>query len=790
MSDISSRLATALQARYTINNELGSGGMATVYLATDLKHGRRVAIKVLRPELAATLGPDRFVREIEIAANLTHPHILPLFDSGEADGFLYYVMPYVEGESLRELLVRETKVSMPDVIRLTQQIASALTYAHERGVIHRDIKPENILLTGDQAIVADFGIARAVEAAAGEKLTVTGMAIGTPAYMSPEQAFGSGDVNAATDVYALGCMVFEMLTGQTPFDGPTPQALLAKHAVGPLPSMRTSDPEIPAPLERAVHRALAKAPADRFESATALAEALVAGITPEAKLAEERRVARGRWTRALLAAGSVAVLALGGWWLSGAVKAQPIELLAVLPASNMTRDSTQDYFVDGVHEALVTELQRAGLSIIARQSVLQYRDTDKPIRQIARELGVDALIQPAVGREGDRVIVDVTLYDGESQLPLWTESFPARIEGVLGLYRDVSRRVADEIGAVLTAPAEGRLAERPTVDPQVYEAVLKGEFHRRRYTPQDFTTALEYFEQALAIDSLYAPAHVGVAWVWGSRAQAGLIPSAKADSMAGEHLAKALELDPQLPKARFLEASRLVWSDWDIETGATAFRQTLELDPNDAEIQVLYGHVLAIQGRVDDAVQHGERAMELDPLNPFVPGLYGTLLLLVGRTDEAIEVIRKRIEQDPASGFGVDMLIDAYYASGRLDEALELRRTVYSTRGDRELVEALDRGAERGGYVAAMKGVADALAARSRKTFVQAMSVGGHYAMGGEAETAIDWLDVAVEQRDQNIPYIGTHPNFRNLYSNTRFQKLLQDAGVPLWKIRASLTGG
>ncbi len=243
------QLAAALADRYTIEREFGSGGMATVYLAQDLKHGRKVAIKVLRPELAATLGVDRFVREIDIAAKLTHPHILPLFDSGEAEGFLFYVMPYVEGESLRERLTRDGKLSVQETIRLTDQIAAALTYAHERGVIHRDIKPENILLAGDQAIVADFGIARA---------------------------------------------------------------------------------------------------------------------------------------------GAVAVLALGGWWMTGQVTTQPIEQLAVLPASNMTRDSTQDYFVDGVHEALVTELQRAGLAIIARQSVLQYRDTDKPIRQIAEELGVDA----------------------------------------------------------------------------------------------------------------------------------------------------------------------------------------------------------------------------------------------------------------------------------------------------------------------------------------------------------------------------------------------------------------
>jgi len=271
MADTLDRLTAALADRYAIERKLGAGGMATVYLAEDLKHRRKVALKVLRPELAATLGPDRFVREIEIAAGLTHPHILPLHDSGDAGGFLYYVMPYVEGESLRDRLEREGKLSVEDAIRITDQVASALSHAHQRGIVHRDIKPENILLAGDQAIVADFGIARAVEVAGGERLTGTGLAIGTPAYMSPEQALASEEVDARTDVYALGCVLYEMVGGRPPFEGATPQALLAKHAADTVPSLRTSDPAIPVFLERAVERALAKHPGDRFPTASALA---------------------------------------------------------------------------------------------------------------------------------------------------------------------------------------------------------------------------------------------------------------------------------------------------------------------------------------------------------------------------------------------------------------------------------------------------------------------------------------------------------------------------------------
>ena len=308
MTDQLDRLKQALADRYSIERELGSGGMATVYLAEDLKHHRQVAIKVLRPELAASLGVERFVREIEIAAKLTHPHILPLFDSGEADGFLYYVMPFIEGESLRERLDHEGKLDIKEAIRLTDQVASALSHAHERGLVHRDIKPENILLAGDQAIVADFGIARAVQVAGGERLTGTGLAIGTPAYMSPEQAVGDKDIDPRSDVYALGCVVHEMVSGQAPFEGATPQELLAKHAVDTVPSLRTRDPTIPLFLERAVARALAKDPADRFQSASAFADTL----TSEMVVA---RVGRRRWPRRVMAGAGAAVVLVAAWAL-------------------------------------------------------------------------------------------------------------------------------------------------------------------------------------------------------------------------------------------------------------------------------------------------------------------------------------------------------------------------------------------------------------------------------------------------------------------------------------------
>jgi eukaryotic-like serine/threonine-protein kinase len=310
--DLQVRLQRGLAERYRIVRELGRGGTAVVFLGEDLKHHRQVALKLLRPELAAVLGPDRFLREIETAARLTHPHILPLHDSGEIDGLFYFVMPYVEGESLRDRLTRESRLPLAEAVRLAREVADAVSHAHAMGVIHRDIKPANILLAAGHALIADFGIARALDAAGGERLTETGVTIGTPAYMSPEQATASNRVGIGSDVYSLGCAVYEMLGGQPPFTGRTPQAVLARHARDPVPPLTTLNPEVPAAVQEVVFRALAKSPADRFATAQAFGDALEQALLarpvvapPAAPRARHRRV---------VAAALLTVLLIAAWW--------------------------------------------------------------------------------------------------------------------------------------------------------------------------------------------------------------------------------------------------------------------------------------------------------------------------------------------------------------------------------------------------------------------------------------------------------------------------------------------
>ncbi|HKI95450.1 MAG TPA: serine/threonine-protein kinase, partial [Gemmatimonadales bacterium] len=342
MPDLLTRLRAALGDRYAIEREVGTGGMATVFLARDLKHERRVALKVLKPELTAVLGPDRFPREIKIAAQLQHPHILPLHDSGEIEGFLYYVMPFVDGESLRARLKREGPLSVGEAVRILKEVVDALAAAHAEGIVHRDIKPDNVMLSGRHAIVMDFGVAKAVTAAGGETLTTVGVAVGTPQYMAPEQAMGQGDIDHRADLYAVGILAYEMLTGEALFAGKSAQAVLSAHVIEPAPDVREARPEVPAPLAEAIGRCLAKQPADRWPSAEALLRALETvavtpsgGMTPTdtrpVKPTPARPMMRRRWIAGLAAAAVLLLGGLGGWFAFGHHASHAIRRIGVLP---------------------------------------------------------------------------------------------------------------------------------------------------------------------------------------------------------------------------------------------------------------------------------------------------------------------------------------------------------------------------------------------------------------------------------------------------------------------------
>ena len=458
MTDQQSRLNAALGAHYAITREVGAGGMATVYLARDLKHDRQVALKVLRPELAAALGHDRFPREIRIVAKFQHPHILSLYDSGETQGFLYYVMPFVEGESLAERLAREKQLPIADVTRILREVADALAYAHARGVVHRDIKPGNVLLSGRHAVVTDFGVAKAVEAAGGDKVTTIGMAVGTPHYMSPEQAMGQGDIDARSDIYSLGILGYEMLSGRLPFAADTAQGILSAHVMQSPKDIREVRPGLPEPLAEAIMRCLAKEPADRWQKADDLVAQLEmvastpsGGMTPThtrpvkgiGPARGPRRVVMVAVAAALLAGGAGAWLLTGGGSGGGA-----IERVGVLPINDISGQDS--LFVRAMHDALTTAIAQLGTVGVAPVSDMQrFADGATPDRQVASRLNLDALVVASVFRAGSVMRITVQFSDPVTTRSMWSDTYERDVSNVLAAQSDIVGRIAAGVAGAL-----------------------------------------------------------------------------------------------------------------------------------------------------------------------------------------------------------------------------------------------------------------------------------------------------------------------------------------------------
>src|SRR5882762_7691900 len=486
MRELEERLRTALADRYALERELGRGGMAVVFLARDPRHDRAVAIKVLLDEIAAALGADRFLREIQIAAKLHHPHILPLYDSGAAGDLLYYVMPYVEGESLRQRLDREPQLPLDDALAITRQVAGALAYAHSHDVVHRDIKPENILLESGEAVVADFGIARAITAAGGDKLTQTGMAIGTPLYMSPEQASGGGAIDGRSDVYSLACVLYEMLAGHPPFLGGTAQAIIARHALDPVPPLRTARATVSDAVEQALGRALAKSAADRYSTALQFAEALAgpARVKPSGR-------ERSRRLRAALGVG-LALVALG----AGLVLRRPwrhappaavgapayAASVAVLPFETIGGGPQDEYFSDGMTDEIITQLaQIRELKVISRTSVVALKGSHLTLSRIADTLGVDHVLEGSARRAGGRVRVNAQLIAAKTDAHLWARTYERDLKDVFR----VQEEIAADVSRALLANVQGlrpRGAGSRTEQPAAYDAYLRGTYWRQLRT--------------------------------------------------------------------------------------------------------------------------------------------------------------------------------------------------------------------------------------------------------------------------------------------------------------------
>ncbi len=634
MSRPPTSLADALRGRYTLERELGRGGMATVYLAQDLRYRRPVAIKVLHAELAPALGADRFLREIAIVAQLQHPHILPLLDSGEAGGLLYYVMPYVPGESLRHRLIQERQLPLDEVVRITGQIASALAYAHEQGVVHRDIKPENILLERDQAVLADFGVARALSAAGGESLTATGLALGTPAYMSPEQAAGDDHLDGRSDIYALGCVLYEMLAGEPPFTGPTAQAVMARHSLDPVPSIRTVRSIVPEAIERVVFQALAKAPADRYTTSRQLAEALAAAFRVQIASPTQPRKSR-RSLRPLGFAVGAVVVGIGAWWIADRISAgrrhpdSPATVssargrVAVLSFANLSPDKTDAYLAQGMSEEIAARLgDFAGISVASRSAVgrLERADTVE-LSDHALALGLRYLVEGSVRRAGARVRVSVRLVNASDGFRTWSQSYDREAMDILDLQDDIAVDVARAVVGHLVPTESAATRARASRNPAAYDRLLQGNYYLAQRSPRGVARAIGLYSEAARLDTTFALAQARLAYAHGLLLDWGWsyegLPPESILARGWEASARAIQLDTTIAEAWQARGLLLRLRNPRTFAGAReAHERAVNLDPGSAEAHHEFGMTLRLLGDAASAAAQFHEALAIEPDRP------------------------------------------------------------------------------------------------------------------------------------------------------------------------------
>jgi serine/threonine-protein kinase len=689
LTELLDRLTAALADQYRLDRELGRGGMATVFLAYDLRHKRPVALKVLHPELAHTLGPERFQREIETAARLQHPHILTVHDSGESAGQLWYTMPYVEGESLRDRLRRERQLPLAEALQITLEVADALGYAHRHGVVHRDIKPENILLSEGHALVADFGVARALQSAGGEQLTETGSAVGTPAYMSPEQSMADRSLDGRSDLYSLGCVLYEMLTGEAPYTGPSAQAVIAKRLLDPVPSARRLRETVPAGVDEALQRVLAKAPADRFAAAAEFARALQPSDatptatptvpSPSAAWAGRRSSVgpdgtyRRRMPVVTMALGLGFLIGLGVLFAWRRSHPRPEEtggakVLAVLPFENLG-DSSQAYFADGVGDEVRGKLsQLAGLAVIARASSNEYRRTTKPPQQIARELGAEYLLTATVrwdkhqdGTSRVRVSPElVRVKPGAAPTTKWQQGFDAALTDVFQVQANIAGQVAQALNVALGDSVKRELAAKPTQSLPAYDAFLRGEAALRireqtqegtlamaGESPGSYGRAIAAYEQAVALDSTFVEAWAGLA-----QAQLGLyqVNPTRAAGEAGRRAAeRALAIAPTRPEGHLALSKYYYVVAWDDPRGFAEDSIALAVAPTDARALSAMGWDELYLGRWDEGRRHFEQALRLDPRSIGPAAGLARVLLYTRHYPEAAQAYNRMLEQTPTS---------------------------------------------------------------------------------------------------------------------------------------------
>ena len=765
-----------LGQRFTVQREIGRGGMATVYLAEDHKHERLVAIKVLKPELAATVSAERFLREIRTIARLQHPHILPLHDSGEYEDLLYYVMPYVQGESLRARMARGPRVELDEALRITREVADALAEAHANQVVHRDIKPENILLSGGHALVADFGIARALSSTQDDTLTMAGLVVGTPAYMAPEQITAERSIDGRADIYALGCILYEMLAGAAPFSGGSIQDTMAKHALAPVPQLRNIRPDIPEFVDQALRKALAKKPEDRFPDAAAFSRAL---SQREATVGVRRA---SRW--ASVAAVVVAIIAIAGYGLYRASYSEPIPAaqapsIAVLALRTVGGTPDDEALAEGISEEIAATIGKLpGLSVKAPRSAFSFKGKNVAVPEIGSALGVGYLVDGSFQRFENRMRVRIQLIAAANDSTVWSDEYDRPFGDVFAMQDEIARGIANQLQVYLGAANSGGLARRSTVNAEAHQLYLLGRHLFERRDSSSLRRAREYFEQAIGKDSGFALAYAGLSDTYSHAATFGFERARESMPKARTYARHALELDSSLVEGHSSLAFISLFYDYDFPTAGREFAKALAINPNYHAAHLWYAWYFMSVDSGEAAVREGKTAVSLEPFM-IVPNVrLVTFLYLTKRYPEALQQSQKTFELDSMFFQARSERSRVLMKLGRCAEALGdvplsgeqaasqlvgTRGQVYAGCGRRQ--QALDElkrleSKARSGQIVSHYGLAVI-----------------HAALGNK-DRALDELEAAYNDRAWAMFIIKWDPAFDSLRSDSRFAQLVQRMGL------------
>ena len=766
MSALLDHIQQILGDRYIIERELGRGGMAFVYLARDRRYERQVAIKVLDPDIATAVGAERFLREIRITAQLQHPHIVPLLDSGEAGSLLYAVMPFVEGESLRDRLMAQARLPTTEAVTIAWEVADALDYAHRRGVVHRDIKPENILVSNGHALVADFGIARAVGLAGGATLTGVGFPIGTAAYMSPEQATAASPVDGRSDIYSLGCVLYETIAGRMAFAGPSLKSVLTQQLTVDPPLVHISRPDVPPTIIAIVRRCLMKQPEDRYQTAGELAEDLRGALTelprlstpvprPPADTAEEAEgdgllTTAGRWIvpAALLALVLLVLMFTyrrhGGSATPAAAVGPYNASVAIMPFDNIGGTEGDAYFGEGITEEIINQLaQVESLKVISRTSVLALKNSPLTLPQIADTLGVRHIVEGSVRRQGSRVRVTAELIEAASDAHLWSGTFEGDLADSFRVQEEIARKVSGELLSNIRGVRPMARSAMPAQS-AAFDALLLGRHQLERRSPEALAGATEAFRQAIRADPAYAPAYAGLSSTYVLHVVYGFpggmnpyVAVARALGLAE----RAVDLDPMLAEAHLARADALLISLAPHDQALRSLREARQLAPGNVAVYLSVAHALEHMGRWDAALQQAERGLALDPLSTGVRHSAIAIALGARRYDRAVEEARRARAFDPEDRIAEMLLGNALLLRGEAAACAQLGLERWLAT---KAICLHETGREADG-----KMLADSLAGlleRGEYAIVpQFAALAGYRAWLGDAAGALAWLERSAE---------------------------------------------